>query len=164
MPTSLDHKSDGQSSGSIDRVRRRQGPEPVVGEERHFLRGPGQSGTDDPVGCSTMSSAPRTWHGAERRKDARTGGGPPRSGTPGWARGGKAASSVPVQSCNTGPAPPGARSMMSVSRGGCGQLPAHLFDPTNSPDTKCFWNAKNTIVVGIAAMSAPAATTFHWEV
>ena len=41
------------------------------------------------------------------------------------------------------------------------QDPAHLLAPTRSPETKCFWNAKNTIVVGTAAINAPAATTFH---
>ena len=48
-----------------------------------------------------------------------------------------------------------------VASGGRRQFPAHLFDPTSSPETKCFWNAKNTIVVGMAAIRAPAATTFQ---
>ena len=48
-----------------------------------------------------------------------------------------------------------------VGRGGRRQGPAHLFAPTSRPETNCFWKAKNTIVVGTAAISAPAATTFH---
>ena len=37
----------------------------------------------------------------------------------------------------------------------------YLLAPTSRPETKCFWKAKKTIAVGIAAISAPAATTFH---
>ena len=48
-----------------------------------------------------------------------------------------------------------------VPPGGGGQDPAHLLAPTSSPETKCRWKAKNTIVVGIAAIKAPAATTFQ---
>ena len=49
-----------------------------------------------------------------------------------------------------------------VAPGRRGQRPgAHLFDPTSRPETNCFWNAKNTIAVGTAATSEPAAMTFQ---
>lgn len=49
-----------------------------------------------------------------------------------------------------------------IGRPGRPQLPqGHFPDPTSSPDTKCRWNTKNTIAVGTAATSEPAAITFH---
>jgi hypothetical protein len=72
----------------------------------------------------------------------------------------------PASDFTIGPVPkhwPGVlgREVDYIPRSSGGQDPAHLLVPTSSPETKCRWNAKNTIVVGTAAISAPAATTFH---
>ncbi len=48
-------------------------------------------------------------------------------------------------------------------RGGGVAVRAHLTAPRLSPATKWRWKRRKTMTVGAAAMTEPAAMTFHWD-